>query len=483
MTTTTVNLGATYASATIRLRFRIATDAAAGGVGWIIDSLAFTGLVGTPFSAVVANAGGCVLNNAPVASAGPAQAVDERTVATLDGSGSTDPDGDPITFAWTQLSGPAAVLSSANAQRPTFTVPEVTATTAAVFQLVVTDVHGLPSAPASVTITFRNVNRAPLADAGPNQAVDERTVVTLDGSSSGDPEGDAITFAWTQLSGPAAALSSATTQRPTFTAPEVTATAAAVFQLVVTDSHGLASAAATVTVTIRDVNRPPLAVAAGGSAPERLTATLEATGSSDPDGTPLTYAWTQLSGPPVNLAGASTATPSFTTPEVTADTVLVFEVTVSDGLLTATAQATFTVLNVNRPPIAVAADLAVTGVLMVMLDGSGSSDPDGDPLTFTWTQASGPAVTLTGAATATVTFQTPLVTADVSLGFDLQLSDGAATVHKAVQVLVHPVTPPAVPPAPSRAGGCGCTSTGDATPIALLGLLLAGGLRRRRKRV
>jgi MYXO-CTERM domain-containing protein len=675
MTTTTVNLGATYAGKTIRLRFRIATDEASGAGGWSIESATFTGLVGTPFTSVVANARSCTPNSAPVANAGPAQAVDERTVATLDGSASSDPDGDAITYAWTQSSGPAVTLSSATAQKPTFTVPEVTVDSAAIFGLVVTDVHGLSSTASTVTVTFRNVNRAPLADAGPNQTVDERTLATLDGSSSGDPDGDTFVYAWSQTSGPAVSLSSASAQKPTFTVPEVTATTLAGFQLVVTDSHGLASAPATVTATFRSVNRPPLAVVVGGgSAPERFTGTLDATGSSDPDGDPIGFAWTQLSGPAVTLTGAGTATPSFATPEVAADTALVFRVTVSDGTLSATAQTTFTVLqvnrapvanaggaqsapertvatldgsasadpdgdtitwawtqtsgpaavlssataqkptftvpevtvdsaavfslvvtdahglastpatvtitlrnvnrapaanaggaqsvpertvatldgsasadpdgdtitwawtqtsgpaavlssataqkptftvpevtvdsasvfglvvtdahglassastvtvtfrNVNRAPLAVAADQQVTGVVTVTLDATGSSDPDGDALGFAWSESAGPAVTLTGAGAGTATFQSPAVTADTALTFDLQVSDGTATVHRSVEVLVHPAggTPPPTP-APPRAGGCGCTSTGDATPVALLGLALAGGLLRRRR--
>jgi hypothetical protein len=89
-------------------------------------------------------------NTPPVASAGAAQSVAARAAVTLDGSGSRDADGDPLTYRWTQTSGTAVTLSSATAQRPTFTAPAAAATL--VFSLVVSD-GKVDSAPASVTVS------------------------------------------------------------------------------------------------------------------------------------------------------------------------------------------------------------------------------------------------------------------------------------------------------------------------------------------
>jgi large repetitive protein len=55
--TQTVDLGTTFAGQTIRVRFRVGTDAAAAGGGWDVDDLSLTGLTNTPFHRLVADAG------------------------------------------------------------------------------------------------------------------------------------------------------------------------------------------------------------------------------------------------------------------------------------------------------------------------------------------------------------------------------------------------------------------------------------------
>jgi len=93
----------------------------------------------------------------------------------------------------------------------------------------------------------------PIANAGPSQTVPSVSTVTLDGTASFAQNGAAITsFLWNQISGPAVALTQATTASPTFTAPTVnsTSTTTVSFNLVVTDSNGLVSAPSSVTITV-----------------------------------------------------------------------------------------------------------------------------------------------------------------------------------------------------------------------------------------
>ena len=100
-------------------------------------------------------------------------------------------------------------------------------------------------------------NVAPVANAGLAQTVTAGKSVNLDGSSSSDANGDALTFGWsltTKPTGSTSALSSASSAKPTFT-PDVEGTYVAT--LTVNDGK-LSSAPATVTIS---VSAPPTSTA------------------------------------------------------------------------------------------------------------------------------------------------------------------------------------------------------------------------------
>src|SRR5206468_4355490 len=120
---------------------------------------------------------------------------------------------------------------------------------------------------------------------------------------------------WMQTGGLTVTLSNPTAAQPSFTAPDVGPEGATLtFELTVTDDQE-ASGSDPVSIIIENQNHPPMANAGSAQTVDEGTLVqLQGTASSDPDSDPLTFIWTQLQGTPVVLAGATTATPSFTAP-------------------------------------------------------------------------------------------------------------------------------------------------------------------------
>jgi hypothetical protein len=110
----------------------------------------------------------------------------------------------------------------------------------------------------TVTISASDFNAAPVADAGPDRSVESTTSVTLDGSGSTDPNGDLLTFAWSQTGGPAVLIADADQAEAQFAAPASGSRLS--FTLEVADGGGLSSSDS-VDVTVGD---PPAGTGGGG---------------------------------------------------------------------------------------------------------------------------------------------------------------------------------------------------------------------------
>lgn len=358
------------------------------------------------------------------ADAGPDQMVAEGSTVMLNGSWTTSLDAVVRGCQWIKILGPRVVLSGSDAMapestpeiNPAFTAPLIGSGQAElIFKFIVKDTKGATATDAMKVIVnsqaYINDNKPPVADAGPDQDVTPGAVVTLDGSGSRDPEGKIFSYKWTIGAGSDVSipLPDSASVQPTFIAPY--ASGSAIFQLMVTDDAGKTDLD---TVQVRWLNASPVADAGPDqNVYEKETVLLNGSGSFDPDDGIATYQWRPINGFPVDLSDNALANSTFTAPARSGPdpTLLIFELTVTDHSGQAsTDRVTVTVHNKNEPPVANAGRVQrVNETALVHLDGSASSDPDGDPLTFEWRQLSGPAVSLSDALISNPTFRTPSI--------------------------------------------------------------------------
>ncbi|MBI5526946.1 MAG: hypothetical protein HY897_11480 [Deltaproteobacteria bacterium] len=369
-------------------------------------------------------------DNVPVANAGVDQVTKPARV-TLDGGGSHDPNFDHLVFAWVQDSGPAPLTVNASDTA----APWVVARKAGqyVFSLRVNDGR-VWSVPSTVTVTVEEV--APDADAGPPLGGTVAFAVSLDGRFSTDANGDALTYAWTQTTGPAITLSAGDTARPSFIP---NATGVHRFDLVVNDGTADSAPSGTFVVVNAPFQHCPTAVT-----PARIIAQvggevfLDGGASLDADGDSLSFSWAQTGGPVVALTGADSVTASFL-PTVAG--VYAFELLVSDGANEGVPSATTAVVGDpagNTPPSADAGNPQRAAVFeTVSLRCDWSFDPDGDPIDCVWTQTEGVRAPRTVRSVDLETFS-PI--GPGSYGFELSVGDpsGPGTRDRTMVVVDDP---------------------------------------------
>ena len=359
-------------------------------------------------------------NSAPVADGGRDLTAREGQTVRLDGSGSSDVDGNPLTFSWTLVSKPSrsnAILGDSRAANPTLSVDrrgtyEV--------HLVVND--GSADSAADI-VRVAVANTPPVSAAGFDQRVERGATVTLDGSASTDVDGNELTYAWaltTVPDGSAAVLSDAAAVSPTF---KVDVSGTYIAQLLASDGTAI-SRPDTVVVTTDRVS--PVANAGFGQTVRAgQVVLLNGSASSEGDGARLTYQWSLVSKPAgsaATLEAATTAGPSFTSDKA-GDYIV--QLIVNDGTSNSPPD-TVVVTTKNSVPVSDAGknqrDVPVAS--SVGLDASASFDADGQPLTYSWSLLARPAGSL--AAISDPTGAAPTFAADVAGEYVAQLvvSDG-----------------------------------------------------------
>lgn len=305
----------------------------------------------------------------------------------------------------------------------------------------------------SKEVVFMPENQPPVADAGPDQTVDEGLTIGLTGINSFDPEGGSLSYSWQQVYGPIVVLSNAGSAQANFTTPDVgTNGESLVFRLTVTDGAGL-MAEDYCTINVSWANVPPTADAGPDIiAEEGYEIVLSGDGSSDPDDQIVAYLWEQTGGPEVSILNPTDVQASFIAPYLTSDSVsFSFRLTVQDsGGLIADDTCAVNVTWLNAVPTADAGlDQTVLAGDAVILDGSASLASDDGVASVRWTQTEGIPVALSDPGSLQPKFIAPAVDEpEQELVFEITVTDKRGlSSQDACTVVVSPRSQ-IVPPTP-----------------------------------
>jgi PKD repeat protein len=311
-------------------------------------------------------------NEVPTADPGGPYTATEGVAVKLDGSGSSDPDGSVVSYAWNFGDGstgsgvsPSVIYASAG----TYTVT-----------LTVSDDGGATSAAATTTVTVNAGLLPPVADVGGPYSGTVATPISFDGTGSSDPDGSIVSYAWDFGDG-------STGNGP---APSHVYAAGGAFTvtLTVTDSDNLQdTATANVSVSDASGTQPPVADAGGPySGKTGIAIQFDGSGSTDPDGTVAAYDWDFGDG-----NGTSGATPVHTYAAAGSYTVTL-TVTDDTGRNDSDSASVQVSGPVNQAPTAdPGGPYTAQPGAAVAFDGTGSSDPDGPIVSYAWNFGDGAA--------------------------------------------------------------------------------------------
>ena len=287
-------------------------------------------------------------NRPPTAEAGPDRTVDVGQTVMLDGSASTDPDGDELSYDWTIVSKPSGSLATISNETEVLASFDTDQPGRYVIELAVND--GMATSLAD-TVTVDTNNSLPTANAGPDQTARLGEVVSLDASASSDPDGDLLTYRWRFVSLPPtslAILSNTGAIMPRFT---VDLAGSYEIELVVDDGTG---ESVPDLVRIDTENSAPVA----DPGPDQTVrvgevASLDASASSDIDGDVLEFSWALITRPPGSLAEIDDPAAIDPTFQVDQPGTYVAQLIASDGALQSTPR-TVRIVTENSPPVAAA---------------------------------------------------------------------------------------------------------------------------------
>ncbi len=303
-----------------------------------------------------------VVNQAPIADAGPDLVGAPGQELTFVGSGSIDPDGDVAEYVWDFKDGAGA---SGGQVRHSFDRPGTYHV-----RLQVRD-----DTEQSGALDFDEakvvINAPPVADAGQDILAAPGDAVRFDAANSFDLDGAISAYRWDFSDDETAQLGREIVRA--YREPGIYTA-----RLTVTDDSGAINATAQDEVVIR-INHAPVAAAGPDLDVGSTTVAFDGSQSADADGDALTYRWDFGDGTPP--AGGARVNHTYATG---GSYPVVLSVDDGTGLWNARDSAAITVV-INRPPVAVAgANQGACAGDVVVFDASGSYDPDGGLLRYQW---------------------------------------------------------------------------------------------------
>lgn len=432
----------------------------------------------------------------PAANAGAGQIVNLNATVQLDGSASSNPDGIPLTFAWTFLDKPAAskaALTGSTTKTPTFTAD---AAGAYVVQLTVTEQGGKKTSSDSVTILTAGYVRKNLFGpedfvAGPDGAI--TATRTFPATALGarytlcmDNGGSRRQYARVARVGIELNGESILGEEDDFGERDEAPKIARSVKLKATnrldiDIHDAKGSGVTVLVLEGSSCDPFANAGPNQTVTTGVKVQLDGTASNDPDGDALTFTWkftTKPAGSNATLAGATTATPSFV-PDAAGNYTIQLSIKESGRNESATATVVVTAtLPTKLPPTITSTPVTTAAFFQAYTYPVIATDPYNDPLTYSL--ISFPLGMTIGSSTGIIQWTPP---GTGTLPVTVQVANqhgGAATQSFNINVTAAPNLPPKLKPITGRTISIGVPyqlrlTADDPNPLDTLTFSLVSG--------
>jgi len=338
-TNTVVNLPSVAADQTIQLRWRCASDNGTGAGGWRIDSIGIGGTI-------------CCQNSAPILADQIDRTIQELTTLIVTNT-ATDPSAPPGTLTYALVNPPSGAVIDTNGIIA-WTPSEAQGPATNTITTVVSDSSFPPlSATNSFTVTVLEVNSAPVLPLQPDRTIAELTTLLVTNTAT-DSDIPANTLSYSFLLAPAAATVDANGVISWITT-EADGPGVYTLTTVVTD-NGIPPLSATnsFTVTVDEVNSPPVLTVPPNQTINELTLLSVSASATDPDIPANILTFSLLSPPSGMTINPASGLMNWTPTEAQGPSTNIITVVVTDNgspPLSATNSFIVTVNEVNSAPV------------------------------------------------------------------------------------------------------------------------------------